>query len=78
MSTPLHTCRAAAWARLPAELQYWSDNLPPGHGRYNPIYIGYLLVPGCAWIDIHGAQIGINGTQTDLNTRGHSVCFIFP
>ena len=33
MSTPPHTRRAMASARLPAEPQYWTENLLTGHGR---------------------------------------------
>ena len=64
MSTPPHTQRAAAMARLPAELQHWLDNLPAGHGRYNPIYL-HLLVPRCAWTDLSGAQTDPSDTQID-------------
>ena len=64
MSSPPHTQRAAAIARLPTELQYWSDNLPPGHGRYNPMYL-FLLAPRCAWIGKTGAQMDNNGARTD-------------
>ena len=63
MSTPPHTCQAVAMARLPTKPRFCSDNLPPGHGIYISIY--YLLVPGCAQIDINGAQTGNTGAQTD-------------
>ena len=35
MFSPPHTHQASASARLPAEPQYWMENLPVGHGRYN-------------------------------------------
>ena len=64
MSTPPHTQRVAAMARLPAEPQYWLDNLPPGHGRYNPINL-HLLAPRCAWTDLSGTQTDSSDAQTD-------------
>ena len=30
-----HTRHAFASAILPAEPQYWTENLPAGHGKYN-------------------------------------------
>ena len=47
MSSPPHTQRATAMVRLPTEPQYWSDNLPPGHGRYNPIYLLFIGAQMC-------------------------------
>ena len=41
MTTPPHTCHAAATARLPAELRYWTDNLPPGHGNHTHNYLHF-------------------------------------
>ena len=37
-TSPPHTHQAAAAARSPAEPRYWTDNLPPGHGKYIHIY----------------------------------------
>ena len=36
MFSPPHTCHTAASTILPAEPQYWMENLPAGHGKYNP------------------------------------------
>ena len=54
MTTPPHTCQAAATARLQAEPRYWTNNLPSGHGRYTLMYIYIFMVPGCAQIDTVG------------------------
>ena len=35
MFSPPHTRHASASAALPAEPQYWKENLPAGHGKYN-------------------------------------------
>ena len=35
MFSPPQTRQASASARLPAESQYWMENLPVGHGKYN-------------------------------------------
>ena len=36
MFSPPHTRHAFASAILPAEPQYWKENLPAGHSKYNP------------------------------------------
>ena len=36
MFSPLHTQHASASAILPAEPQYSKENLPAGHGKYDP------------------------------------------
>ena len=69
MATPPCTCRAVAVVRLPAEPRYWTDNLPPGHGRYTLIYLwfyGAQMHPDryCWYLDSN------NGTWIDiLNLR---------
>ena len=35
MFSPPHTRHASASAVLPAKPQYWKENLPAGHGKYN-------------------------------------------
>ena len=35
MFSPPHTCQASASTILPAEPQYWMENLPAGHGKYS-------------------------------------------
>ena len=35
MFSPPRTRRASATAHLPAEPQFWAENLPAGHGLYN-------------------------------------------
>ena len=37
-TSPPCTHQATATARLPAEPRYWTDNLPPEHGKYIHIY----------------------------------------
>ena len=45
MFSPPHTRQASALARLPAEPQYWTENLPVGHGKCNSaIFIVLPLV----------------------------------
>ena len=41
MFSPLHTHQASASARIPAEPQYWTENLPVGHGRYNSVILTF-------------------------------------
>ena len=42
MFSPPHTRQASALARIPAEPQYWMENLPVGHGRYNSVILTFL------------------------------------
>ena len=42
MFSPPHTRQASASARIPAEPQYWMENLPVGHGRYNSVILTCL------------------------------------
>ena len=42
MFSPPHTCQASTLARIPAEPQYWTENLPVGHGRYNSVIFTFL------------------------------------
>ena len=44
MFSPPHTHQASASARLPAEPQYWMENLPVGHGKYNSGIFTVLLL----------------------------------
>ena len=43
MFSPPHTCHASASAILPAEPQYWTQNLPAGHGKCNSCF--YMIQP---------------------------------
>ena len=42
MFSPPHTRHASAV--LPAEPQYWKENLPAGHGKYNSHCFSVLLL----------------------------------
>ena len=44
MFSPPHTRHAFASAILPAEPQYLKENLPAGHGKYNPSIFSVLLL----------------------------------
>ena len=55
MFSPPHTRHASASAVLPAEPQYWKENLPAGHGKYNSHSFSVLLL-GFARSDCNNAQ----------------------
>ena len=44
MFSPPHTRHASASTVLPAEPQYWKENLPAGHGKYNSHSFPVLLL----------------------------------
>ena len=44
MFSPPHTRHASASAVLPAEPQYWKENLTAGHGKYNSHSFPVLLL----------------------------------
>ena len=44
MFSPPHTRHASASAVLPAKPQYWKENLPAGHGKYNSHSFPVLLL----------------------------------
>ena len=55
MFSPPHTRHASASAILPAEPQYWMQNLPAGHGKYNSGIITILPLR-FAWSGSNNAQ----------------------
>ena len=77
MFSPPYTCQASASARLPAEPQYWMENLPVGHGKYNSGIFTFSL--------LGFAQSGSNNAQSAVYTApiiiidviNIAVCFNF-
>ena len=56
MFSPHHTHQASASTTLPAEPQYWMENLPAGHRKYNS---GIFTV-----LPLRFAQSGSNDTRS--------------
>ena len=60
MFSPPYTHQASASARLPAEPQYWTENLPVGHGRYNSVIFTFL--------PLRFTQSGSNNARAVIHT----------
>ena len=77
MFSPPCTHQASALVRLPAEPQYWMENLPVGHGKYNSGIFTFLLLVF--------ARSGSNNTRSVVYTTqmitihviNRTVCFNF-
>ena len=68
MFSPPHTQNASASAILPAEPQYWKENLPAGHGKYNPS--SFSVLP------LGFARSGSNNAQSVVYTAWMMIIFV--
>ena len=77
MFSPPYTRQASASARLPAEPQYWMENLPVGHGKYNSgIFTVLPLV--FAWSGSNNARsVVYTALMITIYVINITVCFNF-
>ena len=77
MFSPPYTCQASALARLPAEPQYWMENLPVGHGKYNSVIFTFLPL-GFAQSGSNNTRAVVHTTRMiTINVINIAVCFNF-
>ena len=77
MFSPPYTRQASASARLPAEPQYWTENLPVGHGRYNSGIFTFLPLR-FAWSGSNNARAVVHTAWIiTINVSNITVCFNF-
>ena len=68
MFSPPHTRHASASAVLPAEPQYWKENIPAGHDKYNSH--SFLVLP------LGLAQSGYNNAQSVIYTTQMMIIYV--
>ena len=68
MFSPPHTHHASASTILPAEPKYWMENLPAGHGKYNPSI--FTVLP------LGFARSGSNNAQSVIYTARMMIVYV--